>query len=182
MTTYAGIDYSLGRSNIDRTNGIHYGIIPINSEAYEALCDSLEPTDEPTCPKCGNEALDSGDERIPHTDERLDWEYNGVDFACLACKYTFYSDEAFPDPDESQFERYDGAGYLLERLGNDGDVFVLKSNFFTYAQYCSPCAPGAGYLLSPCDEGPRTYCLAHDWFYSGKAPYRVFKVIDGSEV
>lgn len=28
----------------------------------------------------------------------------------------------------------------------------------------------------------KAYCLGHEWFESGKAPYRVFRVSDNSEV
>jgi hypothetical protein len=55
---------------------------------------------------------------------------------------------------------------------------VVKSPFYTYAQFCSPCVPGAGNLDNPMAEGVKTYCLGHDWFEGGVAPYPVWRVDD----
>lgn len=66
----------------------------------------------------------------------------------------------------------------------EGD-FILKSPYYTYAQFCSPCAPGAGYLPSPLKDRPagnKTYCLGHDWFEDGTAPYRVYSVKTNKEM
>lgn len=80
---------------------------------------------------------------------------------------------------------YTGDGYIAEQ-GHEGcDIFVTMSPYYTYAQHCSPCAPGACYLLNPIDnanDGNRCYCFGHDWFESGKAPYRVFLVETNEEV
>lgn len=61
-----------------------------------------------------------------------------------------------------------------------GDIFVIKSPYYTLCGPCSPCAPGAGYLMDPGDM--MAYCFGHDWFEDGKAPYRVFSVETGKEV
>lgn len=62
-------------------------------------------------------------------------------------------------------------------------MFILASPYFTHAQFCSPCAPGACYLLSPTDKtGPKAYCLNHDWFEGDKAPYPVWEVATGKLV
>lgn len=55
-TNYAGIDYSLGKSNRDE-NGIHYGVIPANEVPawYE---ESETDYGNATCPKCGGPAPD----------------------------------------------------------------------------------------------------------------------------
>ena len=65
-----------------------------------------------------------------------------------------------------------------EQTFDDPDIFVLESKYYTWSQYCSPCAPGAGYLMSYTDPevGVKTYCFGHDWFESGKAPYPVYDV------
>ena len=76
---------------------------------------------------------------------------------------------------------YEGDGYQAS-CGEDGDIFITKSPYFTYCMYCSPCAPGAGYLMSPNPAGIMTYCFGHDWFDSGKAPYPVYDVTNGTEV
>jgi len=59
-----------------------------------------------------------------------------------------------------------------------GDIFITKSPYYTRAQFCSPCAPGACYLTNPCDDGEKAYCFGHDWFENGKAPYPVYRVCD----
>jgi hypothetical protein len=59
---------------------------------------------------------------------------------------------------------------------------VTDSPFYTFAQFCSPCVPGAGNLDNAMDEGVKTYCLGHDWFESGKAPYPVYSVTSGELV
>jgi hypothetical protein len=77
---------------------------------------------------------------------------------------------------------YRKEGYSCEQSQDDPDVFVIKSPFFTYASFCSPCAPGACYLLSPNADGAKAYCLGHDWFENGKAPYPVYSVETGLPV
>ena len=54
-------------------------------------------------------------------------------------------------------------------------VFVLKSPYYTYGQYCSPCAPGAVDLDGPLSagEGVKGYCFGHEMF-DEMAPYQVF--------
>ena len=74
--------------------------------------------------------------------------------------------------------------FEAEQHADDTDIFVLKSKYYTWAQFCSPCAPGAGYLLNFTDMeiGVKTYCFGHDWFESGKAPYPVYDVETGELV
>ena len=69
-------------------------------------------------------------------------------------------------------------GYVAE-ADDDGDVFVLKSPYVTFAQFCSPCAPGACHLGNPLSEphgNNRCYCFGHDWFEDGVAPYPVYNL------
>lgn len=60
---------------------------------------------------------------------------------------------------------YNEDGYEAE-CGDDGDIFITKSPYYTECQYCSPCAPGAGYLMNPIPEGIKTYCFDSSWFES----------------
>lgn len=53
---------------------------------------------------------------------------------------------------------------------------------WTFAQFCSPCVPGAGSLDNPVEDGAKTYCLDHDWFDGGVAPYPVFRVADDKQM
>lgn len=167
--SYAGIDYGLGQANIDTDTGIRYGVISQNS-VLQAWADSSEAEyGEPTCGKCGNPAISACD-----TPETSEWEELGPgDYACLECKRVFWSDEAFSD--EPLGYSYEGDGYKLTDC-LDSDIFVLKSTYYTFAQFCSPCVPGAGNLDTPCENGPKTYCLGHDWFEDGQAPYPVYSI------
>jgi hypothetical protein len=67
--------------------------------------------------------------------------------------------------------------------GGCGDIFVIKSRYFTYAAFCSPCAPGACYLLSPIDVNPnnKAYCFGPDWFEK-EPPYPIYSVKTGKKV
>lgn len=147
-----GIDYSLGRSNLDPEFNIHYGVIP-QDEVFQAWADS-------------SEAVYSEPEDVGEEDDRDEYEDN----------YELGEPLGF---------RYDQEGYEATQDGDDRDIFILKAPYYTYAQFCSPCAPGAGYLLSWLKE-PRetnkTFCFGHDWFEEGAAPYPVFAVKDGGRV
>ncbi len=181
MSNYPGIDYAgpVSQVNHDKDTGIRYGIIPLHA-LNEYVLESFEPDyGTPHCPKCGNPALDSGHDDIPPTDEREDWDYHGNDFACLDCKYTFWSDQAYGE--EPIGNTLDDGTYQ-GNLDNSNDVWLFKSPYYTHAQFCSPCAPGAGYLANPCEDGPKTYCFGHDWFDGDRAPYPVYLVDTGELV
>ena len=161
-----GIDYGMGQTNIDPSNGIRYGVIPMNS-LHEWAWDDFEPDyGEPTCPKCGNTA-------------NLETDKSEADYSCESCEYCFNSDEAYGD---------EPLGHTLESdeytasVDSYGDVFIMKSPYFTRAQFCSPCAPGACHLDNPTDDGERAYCFGHDWFEGDKAPYPVYSVATGELV
>lgn len=172
-----GIDYSLGQSNFNPETGIHFGVIPMNSLAHWAW-DSFEAEyGEATCPKCGREACSSDRDDVPVFDEpeNEDIEVSGCgDYYCHECRYAFDGDEAFGE---------EAIGHTLDdgehkaTVGSDCiDAFVLLSPYYTKSQYCSPCAPGAGYLLNPCDDGVQSYCFGPDWFDDERpCPYPVWK-------
>jgi hypothetical protein len=161
-TTYAGIDYSLGRSN--RSGEFHYGVIPMNA-LHEWAWESFESDyGEPHCPKCGNEVKEST---------------KGKDYWCKTCKKHLWSDQCFGDEPLGQ-ELDDGEHQAF--IDSHNDVMILASPYYTLAQYCSPCAPGAGYLLNSCMTGVKTYCFGHDWFDGDRAPYVVFDCKTGQRV
>ena len=169
----SGIDDGLGRTNIDKATGIRYGVIPASRLEYwydEAEADYGDPT----CPECGCDAVDSDDESVPE-------EHRGEDdYYCSNCEETHRSDESFPDTPQGYV--FEDEEYTAHQGGDDSDVFVIKSPYYTRAQYCSPCAPGACYLLNPDHEGDRAYCFGHDAFEGGHAPYPVFSVETGEEI
>ena len=215
---YAGIDYGLGRTNIDQATGIRYGVIPAN-DLGESWYESSEPDyGPPSCGKCGNEAIEidnvpfdlddcktirqDGDFRkhdvlrIPkeYRDDcggHKEWHNEGRDYACLGCARSFDSDDAFAEEAIGGTNLDDGE-YQAHQGHDDSDVFILKSPYYTRAQFCSPCAPGAAYLRNPCEDGPKAYCFAPDWFrpwkddqvtgeYDGErtsCPYPVWRVED----
>jgi hypothetical protein len=185
MTDYGGIDYSLGQANVDKENGIHYGVIPVFDLPF--YYESATPDyGEPYCPKCETEVSDIDETPDNYGDPCAEPEREDNSFVdsywtnelcCPNCKYTFEVCEAsFPETPNYWF--YDEDGYRACVGGDDSDVFFSKSPYYTWAKFCSPCAPGAGYLGNPTVEGigAKTYCPGHDWFDGGKAPYNVYSV------
>lgn len=171
----AGIDYGMGRTNINRETGIRYGVISCNSVMGEALADFEGDYGEASCPKCGNAATEFGAFEGDATE--FDTGHGCADYVCESCEYVFDSQDAFGD--EPLGFTYEQDGYSCT-MGTDGfGVFVLEAPFYTLARFCSPCAPGAGDLDSPDDDGVKTYCLGADWFDDGKAPYPVYSVATG---
>ncbi len=156
-----GIDYGLGTTNIDKDNGIRYGVINQNM-VTQSWCDSSEADyGEPSCPKCGNEAVDG--------------KSDCSDYACDSCCYLFDADEAFGD--EANGFYIDDGEYKATQGGGDCDIFILKSPYYTRAAFCSPCAPGACYLESPTYDGEKAYCFGEDWFDSEcPCPYPIYRV------
>lgn len=172
----AGIDYGMGDSNIDKATGVRFGVINLNSEPVsEWAWESFEADyGNPTCGHCGNELDEYDSEKHCEYDDQ-----DGFDYACETCERTIDSQDAYGE---------EPIGWVLDdgeyqaTASADGDCFILKSPYFTHAQFCSPCAPGAGHLAHPCDDGPRTYCFGHDWFRGRVAPYAVYRVDNGQRV
>jgi hypothetical protein len=195
---YAGIDYGFGRTNLDGATGIRYGVISQHSLA-SWFYDSFEPVYGPaTCPRCGNENAVSavGDDSEVNAEdfggnvECDDYEDSPGchDYACHACRYVFDSSEAYGDEPAGHELKEDGY-HAIDCL--DSDVMLIKSPFYTFGPFCSPCVPGAVSLPhdedEPATHGPdsglvRAYCFGHDWFNGGRAPYRVFSVDTNEEV
>ncbi len=190
---YAGIDYSLGKSNCDTLTGIRYGVISQNSVMPDALDDIMtqgkdmawESALKEAIRDAKNEAQTAWD-NLPETDDKPS-EPEEVDEDSISDDLSMNWESSLSN------YLYEEAGYKLTGC-LDNDLFVLASPFFTYAQFCSPCVPGAGNLDSaynpaenepfePANLGfPRVYCLGHDWFEEGKAPYKVYSVETGKEV
>lgn len=160
-TNYAGIDYSLGRSNVDHKTGIHYGVIS-SHELGQSWYEASEEYYYYECPECGNGFENTFDETCPE----CGFEFE--DFTEINPTSWFVS-----DPEIEAEQTYD-----------DPDIFITRSIYYTYCQYCSPCAPGAGYLMNWTDKdvGIKTYCFGHDWFDGEKAPYPVYRVSDDTLV
>ena len=129
---YAGIDYGLGQSNINKETGIRFGVIAQNSINLDCLSDFESDYGDPTCPDCGRELIADD----PDVDEDADWN-DGKDFACADCEKCYWSDQVYSD-EPIGLVPYEVDGYLIEGC-LDSDLFILKSPYFTYAQFCSPC-------------------------------------------
>lgn len=160
-TDYVGIDYSLGQSNFNTKTGIHFGVIP-HMEVGEAWYD-IEPTYD--CEGCEFEQCNTGD--------------------CEGCELKNTEDcteDQNCDPCENYYFVFDDDGYKAQQSG-EVDIFVIESPYYTLCQFCSPCAPGAGYLMNTViPDGVKAYCLGHHWFEGEKAPYPVFDVKTDKEI
>lgn len=175
-----GIDYGMGTANRDPANGIRYGVLPI-WDVLQAWLDSSEAQyGEPTCPTCENVVHEpSDDERENYTAP----EHDCSDYACSTCSTLFDSSHVYAE-DPLEFTLDDGE-YAAQQSGDDTDIFITKSPYFTYAQFCSACAPGACHLRNPLTEphpGNRAYCFGHDFFDTGVAPYPLYSVATGEPV
>lgn len=157
----AGIDYGLGKTNIDLDTGIRYGVVSANS-LDSWIYDEIElHYGDPCCPHCGSEDLEEQD----------------CGFICKDCNKYAKDWECYPDTPTYQ---YIDNGEIKAELNDYNNLFIFESKYFTYARFCSPCYPGAGDLDSPDKEhGVKTYCLGHDYYYEGKAPYPVYSVETG---
>lgn len=174
-----GIDYGMGLANVDKSNGIRYGVISVHS-VLQAWADSSEPNyGEPSCGKCGNDAVPYDKDKHSGEGWECDWYEGSAEYACEDCKYMFSGEAAYPD--EALGYTLDDGEYQAEDC-LDSDIIITKSPYYTFAQFCSPCVPGAGNLNNPCETGPKSYCFGHNWFDEGKAPYIVYRVSDDSVV
>ncbi len=164
-TDYAGIDYGFGKTNIDLENHIRYGVIPAN-EVGQCWFDESEPVYVYMCSECGH-----------------DIKEDLLSDECPECKHDFDHDEW--NEIEPMGFTLENDEYIMTQSHDDTDIFIIKSKYFTYAQFCSPCAPGAGYLMSPLDfkqDINKTYCLDHSWFENGRAPYKVYDIETSEEI
>ena len=146
-----GIDYGLGKTNIDTDTGIRFGVISQN-EVLQAWCDSSESV-------------------YPDIEHDADCENSDNSDYCNC-----------GDMLEPIAHKYSSDNYECEQSYDSGDIFILKSPFYTKCGFCSPCAPGAGYLLSQDSEDCKAYCFGVDWFEDGQTPYDIYSVADDSLV
>lgn len=178
-TNYAGIDYSEPGSNVNRDaeTGIRYGIISQNSLNGDALNDVYTNGDDLGFQQSKDQFTNDIKQAILGVAEnfgRMD------DDTAQQWAQDIVDGDGFEwhDCDESGPYAY-SEGDLKVQTTSNNDLWVFKSPYWTYAQFCSPCVPGAGNLDTYCAEGPKTYCLGHDWFEGGIAPYPVFDVATG---
>lgn len=203
--TYIGIDYGLGRSNIDKETGIRFGVISqrsINPDAFDDVWQNARDLSYENAVAqfrlrigaCDNDvALESvlkdfgiSKRRISHIGDLTNSDEltaGTVDEIWDQVSDSF--NDSYCDNGERDW-LYESEGYKLTNCLST-DVMVLASPFFTYAQYCSPCVPGACNLDSPLElpwhnGANKAYCLGHDYFEGGRAPYPVYSVATGELV
>jgi hypothetical protein len=172
-TNYAGIDYGMGRSNIDTDTGIRYGIVSQNSLSCESLDDVFTAGDDLGYDEFILEFKSSLQRAIMDVVEEaggsIDDDEDAYVDAVMDCVN-------FDNYESNGPRRYEDGDLTVQTTG-DNDLFVFKSEYYTFAQFCSPCVPGAGNLDTPCDSGPKTYCLGIDWFDSDRpCPYPVYRI------
>ena len=187
-STYAGVDWSCSTdANIDPNTSIRYGVISQHTPIPDALADFELNYPEPeaeTCPECSEEEV-----------KVKEW---GDEATCPHCGHEW--EVEMPDMVDSCGMFYDEEGYNIEDC-LDSDLIITKSPYYTYAQFCSPCIPGAGNLDHPFPindndklndaslkewaekaEGlgwAKCYCLGRDWFDSESAcPYDVMFLVE----
>lgn len=153
------IDYGSGQTNIDHATGIRYGVIH-HGLVGQAWYDTSEAYYGPICcPKCGAENSEDAESCAACGAE---WEVGIFDFVE---PISFYVDDG---------------KYLAEQTADDPDIFIMKSPYFTYTDFCSPCAPGAGYLSDkphdPDTADCRAFCFGPDMFWDALVPYDVYSV------
>ena len=149
----------MGQTNINTKTGIRYGVIHQNN-ILQAWTDNSEPINSNTCPHCGDEPK-SGNSIYQMK-------------RCPTC-YSTLKDEDFDYSEPIGFKLEDNK-YIAFQTSDDGDILIIKSPYYTRCQFCSPCAPGAGYITKNVEKGIKAYCFGHDWFEDGKAPYNVYSV------
>ena len=165
-----GLNYAgqFSNTNKDIETGIRYGVINQNAVGQAWYDESIPYYGKGECNECGTE-FDTSD---------------GMPDECSECGRDF---EEHSDMDyiEAVSFFYASDGYEAEASTDSGDIFITKSPYFTYAQFCSPCAPGAVHLENPLkefDENQKGYCFGHDWFENEVAPYPVYSVKTGELV
>lgn len=182
LSILAGIDYGMGQTNIDHKTGIRYGVASLH-DVTQAWHDASEADyGDATCPDCGQIAVDPENECDSENWTRAKGSCG--DYACSSCETLFDAQDAFGDEPQG-FTLDDGEYQATQGGSGDSDIFVLKSPFYTFGPFCSPCAPGAVYLPDATgneDEGHKAYCFGHDWFDDGKAPYTVYSIATGAVV
>jgi len=196
-TNYAGLDYSGPGSDVnrDKDTRIRYGIMSTHAVAPEALEDIYTHGTDVDYENYIAELKDKL--RGVLSDYFSDVKLSGDDISALDAAV----DGAFEAVnDDLDYQNNNGCtrmlykadGYVLQ-TDSYGDLWVIKSPYFTYAQFASPCAPGACHLENPLEgygmteekkseklAANKCYCLSGDWFdKENPCPYDIYSVETG---
>jgi hypothetical protein len=181
METYSGIDYGRGQTNIDIRTGIRYGVINSN-ELGEFAWSEIQANGVDVDYENAREELLSS---LAHAVKSVLEDYSThFDAKEIAEEIVDNLDIDYQNTGDCARYHYkegcQGEMGVVFDVASDGDIFVTDSKFYALCSFCSPCAPGAGYLLTP--GSIKTYCLGPDWFDKGAMPYKCFRVSDNTEV
>jgi hypothetical protein len=159
--------------NFDPETQCHFGTISYHSVSGDALDDVFTQGESLTHKACVEQAKSEIRDALKnwvrgtHLDRIVDDTFEAIE-------------DDFNDRYEAEDEQflYERDGYKISNSPLLVCLFVEKSPYYTYTRHCSPCAPNAGDLDNPINNGLRTYCLGLDWF-DQEAPYPVFSVATG---
>lgn len=174
---YSGIDYGMGQTNIDHETGIRYGVLSghaLASHAWDTIYSEATDLDYA-------EAVENAKRELAHAIKSVLEEYSANFNA------TELASDIIDDLDFNLESGGDSRRFLYDKeretfnVLSDGDVMVTNSEYYTWCAFCSPCAPGAGYLGS--DGNVKTYCLGPQWFNGDNPmPYVCYRVSDDTPV
>jgi hypothetical protein len=177
QSTYdSGIDYGMGKVNIDESTGIRYGVISASSlpdwfwETVESAGTDLDY----------EEAVETLRSEVKSAIRSALSDYSvTADYDALAQSVLDSIDVDYENTGDSTRYFYRSEDGTLEfNTTSDGLIFVTKSPVYALCSFCSPCAPGAGDLESA--GNVKTYCLPADWFDPlFPAPYACHDVTPG---
>ena len=174
---YSGIDYGLGQTNIDKDTGIRYGVIHNNKLASHARGDITSNGEDLDY----TETIQDLTDQISSSLKSILADYDRT-FDCKEAAESIVSDLDLNIESSGDCTRYlyEGENETFN-LASDGDIFVTRSKYYTLCSYCSPCAPGAGYLENAGEV--KAYCLGPEWFDKhNPMPYRCYYVENDCEV
>jgi hypothetical protein len=174
------IDYGHGLTNIDKDTGIRYGVIPFDP-VLQVWADESEPITNLACPHCGNDLTQEiYDEATSCCKKEGDPEDLKLR-TCPSCN-TVLCDIDFMESEPIGFFIKDEEIHAVQNA-DDPDIFIIKSPYYTLCNLCSPCAPGAGYILNQNKEGYKAYCFGPEFFEEDdKEKPTIYRVSDDSIV
>jgi hypothetical protein len=171
-----GIDYGMGTTNIDTDTGFRFGVINQSKVSTWAVDDVLQEGESVSLKEFRQMVRDELIEAIEEVAGKHSVDLYHVDGTVEDLLET--GDLNFESEDSSV--TYEADGYVIE-TGSDGDWFVVKSDYYTLGDFCSPCAPGAVFLGSSGDV--KAYCLGLEFFDEYCAcPYDIYSVATGDLV
>ena len=174
-SNYAGLDYSGpgATCNRDPSLGIRYGVISQHSVQQDAMSGIWDNSQDLSWEHAKDDMLDrimaslaseTQDERLANVAHDIKYLYRDPVCRSVAMEIEELGGDSAPSRQEvwdvisdrfgDTYECddrdwcWEEDGYVLENC-LQSDMFVSKSPYFTYAQFCSPCIPGGCNLDSP---------------------------------